>query len=895
MSDRKTLGILNKPASIIIVLYCINELAFYIYFYPGNYFAWACRAAAGVIFVSLFFLISKIRRLTNRQLSILIPCSIAVVEIITCLLVKVDKQLYIFMMGIALLSLTYVDIAGLLVTIVFTCAAYAVITMGFHIPQTGMEFHFEYDLSSLISLMIIDFLIFLLGRYTIGALDRSRRMGQTFDSILGTSPNLFVIVNDKARVEYISKSLTDILGIEKRENAIGRPLTGIFKTAEPKLLFGELLRRECPFEETFDFNIKGERRWFFLRTVAIEESKVARLFECVEITRIVELQLAAEAATRSKSEFLAMMSHEIRTPLNTIIGITQIELQKAGLPEKYADADTSAYADALEKIYNSGSSLLGIINDILDMSKVETGKIEINPVEYITAGLINDAIQLNAVRTGSKQIEFILDIDENMPSRLFGDELRIKQILNNLLSNAIKYTEKGYVKLSAGFTANGGDVMLRFTVEDTGQGLKPENKERLFLEYSRFNSETNRYTEGTGLGLYITKKLAGLMGGDIQAESEYGKGSVFTVTVRQKAVDSTPIGPELADSLRNFSFQSIPLSKRARIVHEYMPYGSVLVVDDVASNLYVAKGLLTPYGLRIETAARGIEAIEKIRNGGEYDVVFMDHMMPVMDGMETVKIMRGMGYSHPVIALTANAVVGQSEIFLANGFDGFISKPIDSRELNAILNRFIRDKQPPEVIKEARRKQSERESENSSGPADRKQMSEIEKYFVLDAENAIKMIEGLFDKLPDEIAVNSYIIAVHGMKNVLANIGEIELSAVALKLERAGQEQDLTVITQETHAFLGALRFLTDKYKAGENDDTAELSGEDTVYLRDKLLAVKAACDKFDITAAREALDSLAQKKWPHSVNMILDEISVHLLHSAFRKAAAAAENAVKM
>jgi len=891
MSDKKTFGnILNKPASIIILIYCINELGFYIFFYPGNYFAWACRAAAGILFVSLFFLISKIKGLTNRHLSILVPCSIAVVEIITCLIVQVDKQLYIFLMGIALLSLTYVDIAGLLVTIIFTCTTYAIITMGFHIPQTGAEFHFEYDLSSVISLMIIDLLIFLLGRYTIGALGRFRRLGQTFDSILGTSPNLFAIVNDKAKVEYISKSLTDMLGIEKQEYAVGLPFTDLFSTAEEKLLFDKYLRRECPFEETFDLRYSdGKRHWFFLRTVAIEESKVARLFECVEITRIVELQLAAEAATRTKSEFLAMMSHEIRTPLNAIIGVTQIELEKAGLPGKYADA--------FEKIYNSGSSLLGIINDILDMSKIETGKIEINPVEYSTANLLNDVIQMNIVRISSKQIEFIIDIDENIPSKLYGDELRIKQILNNLLTNAIKYTEKGHVKMSASYTADGNfDVMLRLIVEDTGQGLKPENKDRLFLEYSRINNEVNRSTEGTGLGLYITKRLVEMMGGAILVESEYGKGSVFTATVRQKVVDSTPIGPRLAESLRNFNFQSIPNPKMERIVHEYMPYGSVLIVDDVASNLYVANGLLTPYGLRIETAASGIEAIEKIKAGNIYDIVFMDHMMPVMDGMETTKVIRSMRYSRPVIALTANAVVGQSDVFLANGFDGFISKPIDSRELNAILNRFIRDKQPREVIEATLREQRERESRNlSDADQSSKQDSEIEKYFVLDAENAIRVIEELYTELPGDKAVESFIIMVHGMKNVLANIGETELAAVALRLEKAGYEQDLTVMKQETHAFIDALQFLIGKYKAAKNNNTDEISAEDTAYLRDKLLSVKNACDEFDITAAREALDNLQQKTWPHNINKILDEISVHLLHSAFKKAAAAAEKAEKM
>jgi len=883
------LNILKMPTRIIVVLYSVNELIFYFYFYPGNYFAWICRAAAGATMVSIIFLLTRIKGLTNRQLSIFVPCSIAIVEIITCLIVHVDKQLYIFLMGVALLSLTFIDIVGLLVTIIFTCATYAFITMGLRIPQTGAEFHFEYDLSSVICLIIIDFLIFLLGRYSIGELARSRRTGQTFDTILETSPALFAIVNDKARVEYISRSLTEMLGFEKQEYAVGLPFTDIFPTAELKLFFGAFLRREGPVEETFDLQINGERRWFILRSVAIGESKVARLFESVEITHIVNLQLAAEAATRSKSEFLAMMSHEIRTPMNAIIGVTQIELQKAGLPGEYADA--------FERIYNSGLNLLGIINGILDMSKIETGKLEINPVEYSTASLINNTIQLNIVHISSKQIKFTLDIDENLPSRLYGDELRLKQILNNLLSNAIKYTEKGYVKLSVGYTTDDDCVTLRFTVEDTGQGLKPENRERLFLEYSRFNNEANRSTEGTGLGLYITKKLAEMMGGTIWVESEYGKGSVFTVTVKQKAIDSTAIGPEIADNLRNLRSLGMPISQRAQITREYMPYGSVLIVDDIASNLYVAKGLLVPYGIQIETVESGIEAIERIRNGGVYDIVFMDHMMPVMDGMEATRIIREMGYTGSVIALTANAVVGQSDVFLTNGFDGFVSKPIDSREMDTMLGRFIRDKQPREVIEEARQKQRTRETKNSVDSVyETPYVSEIKKYFVLDATNAIRVMEQVYAKLnaADAGATNTYIIAVHGMKNVLANIGETELSTVAFRLEQAGKEQNFGIIKGETPVFIESLRSLIEKNTPAESNDTVEISGGDTVYLRGKLLEIKTACETFDITTAKDALDDLRRKTWPRHINVILDEISVNLLHSSFRNAAAVADTAAQ-
>ncbi|MDR1869815.1 MAG: response regulator [Treponema sp.] len=610
--------------------------------------------------------------------------------------------------------------------------------------------------------------------------------------------------------------------------------------------------------------------------------------------RTAEFQLiaakeAAEQSNRSKGVFLAHMSHEIRTPMNAILGISEIQLRNKTISP---DAE-----EAFKQIYDSGNLLLNIINDILDLSKVEAGKLEIVPVIYNIPSLINDAVQLNRLRYESKPIEFIINVDENTPLKLYGDELRIKQILNNLLSNAFKYTDKGKIELSA-YAEHGEKetVTLILKVSDTGQGMKADQIDRLFDEYSRFNMQTNRNISGVGLGMNIVKRLIDMMGGQISVESAVGIGTTFTVRLPQESVGSAVCGTELAESLRDFSFYSMSISKKAQIVCEYMPYGSVLIVDDVASNLYVAKGLLTPYGLRIETAASGIEAVEKIKNGGVYDIVFMDHMMPIMDGMEAVKIIRGMGYTRPVIALTANAVIGQSEVFLANGFDGFISKPIDSRELDASLKIFIRDKQPREVIEATRREQHERETEVTAAAAEKaKEISEISKYFILDGENAIKVIEEVYTKLPasDAKAVDSYIIAVHGMKNVLANIGETELSGAAYKLEQAGKARDFAVITEETPAFLDALRFLIGKLKPSGGDETTEISDGDAVYLREKLLEIKTACEKFDIEAAKNALGDLQRKAWPRNVNETLDEISVHLLHSAFKKAAAVVENTV--
>jgi len=392
----------------------------------------------------------------------------------------------------------------------------------------------------------------------------------------------------------------------------------------------------------------------------------------------------SDEASRSKSHFLATMSHEIRTPLNAVIGIAQIELQRDTIPDEHTEA--------FEKIFVSGTGLLGIINDILDMSKIETGKMEIIPERYDVPSLINDSVQLNIGRIGTKPIDFILNIDERLPLKLIGDELRLKQILSNLLSNAFKYTESGSVMLTITKSDETGDFALRFIVEDTGQGMKTEDKERLFSEYSRFNVGVNRTTEGTGLGLSITKKLVEMMDGSILVESEYGKGSVFTVTVKQTTVDSNVIGVALAKQLRDYTYHSDSCAFQS--THEQMPYGKILIVDDVDINLYVAEGMMIPYGLNIKTVLSGFEAVDLVTAGNTYDVIFMDHMMPQMDGIETTQKLRSLGYKGCIVALTANALVGNSEMFLNNGFDGFISKPIDTIQLDEILNKYVRDKHP---------------------------------------------------------------------------------------------------------------------------------------------------------------------------------------------------------
>jgi len=596
----------------------------------------------------------------------------------------------------------------------------------------------------------------------------------------------------------------------------------------------------------------------------------------------------AEASNKAKSDFLAKMSHEIRTPMNAILGIAEIQIQE--------DTHPPVTKEAFERIYNSSNLLLSIINDILDLSKIEAGKLVLNPAKYDIASLIHDIVQINMMRYEAKSIEFVLDVNENLPLFLIGDELRIKQILNNILSNAFKYTEKGTIKLAVYdepvAMEDDSKKILVFVISDTGQGMTPEQVQKLGTEYSRFNMEANRKTEGTGLGMNITRNLIQLMIGSVSIESAPGKGSTFTVRLPQDSAGSAVIGKEIAENLMELNFDSSVKLRAFQIKREFMPYGSVLVVDDVETNLYVARGLLAPYGLTVETATSGFESIDKIKNGSVYDIIFMDHMMPKMDGIETVKIIRSLGYSQPIVALTANAIAGQSAMFMENGFDDFISKPIDIRQLNMALNKLVRDKYPSDVVDAARKQKilmySGGEQRKSLDP----QLAEI---FIKDANKAIKKFEEVYsNKCGSDYELSTFIITIHAMKSALANVGEADTSAKAAKLEQAGRENNIKLILSELPSFMETLYTVTERLKP-KNDigENAGFSG-DNQNLKENLLIIKEACASYNKKTAKNTLAEIRKKTWPRSVNEQINAISAHLLHSDFDEAVQVIDDCVR-
>jgi CheY-like chemotaxis protein len=319
------------------------------------------------------------------------------------------------------------------------------------------------------------------------------------------------------------------------------------------------------------------------------------------------------------------------------------------------------------------------------------------PVQYDVASMLNDIITLNMIRIEDKPVTFNLEISENLPCTLFGDDLRVKQILNNLLSNAFKYTKTGTVKLRVDCKRDGNTVWTSFCITDTGIGIRKEDIGKLFNDYHQVDAKANRAIEGTGLGLSITKKFVELMDGEIAVESEYGRGTMFKVRIRQEFVTDDPIGKETVESLRSFRYSDEKKQAQKKLVRADLSYARVLVVDDFPTNLDVAEGMLRKYKMQVDCILNGQESIDLISAGEPvYDAIFMDHMMPEMDGVEVVRAIRALGTEYaqniPIIALTANAVAESEKMFLENGFDAFLPKPFNVMRLDSVIQLWVRDK-----------------------------------------------------------------------------------------------------------------------------------------------------------------------------------------------------------
>lgn len=597
-----------------------------------------------------------------------------------------------------------------------------------------------------------------------------------------------------------------------------------------------------------------------------------------------EARKEALAANEAKGRFLAHMSHEIRTPINAVLGMNTMILRET------KDLQIKEYA---LDIQNAGQSLLALINDILDFSKIESGKLEIICVEYDMSSMIHDISNMIISKVRDKNLAFHIHVDEKLPSKLLGDDVRIRQILVNLLNNAVKYTHEGSVSLYISGTQSDGKILLDFSVEDTGIGIKEEDISKLFMEFERIEEKRNRNIEGTGLGINITMQLLKLMGSSLKVESKYGKGSCFSFSLEQQIVDSTPVG-DLEQRIReqpfDYSYTEVFTA----------PDAQLLVVDDNATNLKVFINLLKETRVKVDVADGGCACLDMVCKK-RYDLIFLDHMMPDMDGIETLHRMKNLEDSMckdtPVIALTANAITGAKEMYLAEGFDAFLSKPINPEKLEQmILLMLPRDL----LIFDAEGRDSQGKKIKESVQEDTNLPPEVEGidwsyawnhfkdtellleathdfYHAIDSEaDQLESYYQEIDNSPE--ALRLYRVKVHSMKSSAALIGAMSLNGVAKLLEYAARDDRLDTVQNVTPVFLEEWRSYKEKLKVCIPQEKKQPI-ENTDEVVDLLERLRYAMEDMDIDVSDEMMEQIRQYEFPKHIQELVEKLSAAVVN----------------
>ena len=598
----------------------------------------------------------------------------------------------------------------------------------------------------------------------------------------------------------------------------------------------------------------------------------------------------AEFASEAKARFLANMSHEIRTPINAVLGMNAMILRESNEPN---------IRDYALDIQGASQSLLSLINDILDFSKIESGKMELIEAEYDVSSVINDISNMIRIKAEDKNLKLNINIDKKLPSRLFGDEVRIRQVLINLLNNAVKYTEKGGIYLNISgleFEEKEAEkyVSIDFSVEDTGIGIKDEDIGKLFEEFERIEEEKNRNIEGTGLGMSITVQLLNLMGTKLSVESEYGKGSKFSFNLKQRVISDKPIG-DIAGRIRQ---QADNEKYQASFV---APEANVLVVDDNAVNRKVFRNLLKQTGIQIMECASGQECLEIIKEK-HFHIIFLDHMMPEMDGIETLHHMKN-DTNHKcndsyIVALTANAISGAKQMYLDEGFDSYLSKPINTDKLEALIKKVL----PQELVsyETLEKQQSDNTVENEKNVEITREGNESQESVLPDipeidwtyAKIHISDEELLLDTMRDfyhsmkaegdylksrydeiftdleeinEEALGLFRIKVHSMKSSSALLGMNALSGVAKMLEFAARDKKIDIVRNVTEPFLeewDKYHEILSGYFESEPVDEEEKEDMDSSVVMAYLSMLKMAMQEMDVDKADEIIENLDKIKF---------------------------------